>query len=693
MDKPELDEESVSSGTETSIRTSQETPDTPSPSHSAAGGLPEEEFRHDDLPPEGDYIRCMTLQPGSTTADPLVCTLHAVALDDLHVPEFEAISYVWGNPSRECPILCNGKRMLVTANLRDALCQVRQSGTESRNLWADSICINQQDTKERGRQVAIMSRIYSSAQSTMICLGGSGGTESSSSPAAAHARVAAEILEEADAMIHRTLQDLDREGRLGQADTFPYPDPDDALLRDPRWESVSALLEHSWFRRAWVVQEAALGQKVAVLWAGVTIEWVKIMRVVNWIVWRAPRIRITFKIRRAALHRRAFNIKRAREAVVFLPGQELVDLPSLLAVLAWARELNAADARDKIYAFLSLPTSTGPLPQMPTTYEKDPLAVYQVFICKYLRATGDLDALRFVEHRQSPPPEVISWVPRWDTGIYKKATASVRWDPAYCQIDHHHTNDHDASGQDAAVDEHGLHREDSSHCFSIQPGCKVLKVRGVLLDRVKRDFKKLKPGPDISTYVASLCRHLSKCSTGQIPPSGTTPDVDSRDDTISVGRSVLRTILMREYATTGQNPSETRAQQEMYLEYLQTRGHIDPSSSSGETASSRKSIELINGRIKKSIVGRRFVLLARGYYALAPEHVRKDDLCCIIFGTRSPFFIRKTELDGQYKLLGATYVSNPKKLDEYGYPHRLGDCQSCKDWVDLGLPEEDIFLC
>ena len=84
-----------------------------------------------------------------------------------------------------------------------------------------------------------------------------------------------------------------------------------------------------------------------------------------------------------------------------------------------------------------------------------------------------------------------------------------------------------------------------------------------------------------------------------------------------------------------------------------------------------------------------FIVLDRGYYGLAPSIVQEGDICCIIFGTRSPFILRKTGQARHYKLVGSVLVLS-KELDHNGYPKTIGEGQ---DWVEWGLEEEDIFLC
>lgn len=96
----------------------------------------------------------MVLQPGLGD-EPLVCTLHT---SNLHEVDYEAISYLWSTEVQDHDISCNDTIFKITPNLNEALRQVRRAEVR-RNLWVDSICINQKDLKEKGHQVAMMGLI------------------------------------------------------------------------------------------------------------------------------------------------------------------------------------------------------------------------------------------------------------------------------------------------------------------------------------------------------------------------------------------------------------------------------------------------------------------------------------------------------------------------------------------------------
>jgi hypothetical protein len=133
----------------------------------------------------------------------------------------------------------------------------------------------QNDDKEKGQQVALMGKIYEASDRTLICLGP--GTDRSERQ---HACDVKALIGEVNKMIENIVNDG---GFYGEWDRFPFPEAEDPLLKDLRWRSWEKLIHCPWFRRGWVVQEAALGRKALVLWTGVKIEWFNILQVHYWL--------------------------------------------------------------------------------------------------------------------------------------------------------------------------------------------------------------------------------------------------------------------------------------------------------------------------------------------------------------------------------------------------------------------------
>lgn len=124
---------------------------------------------------DNETIRLLTLAPGKLN-EPLKGRLDVFNADS--AGSYEPISYVWagpGPPNQRYEILiCDGddERLLELrgGSLFGALSRLRLAGQE-RCVWADQICINQDDVNERGQQIQFMNRIYKNASHVLVWLG------------------------------------------------------------------------------------------------------------------------------------------------------------------------------------------------------------------------------------------------------------------------------------------------------------------------------------------------------------------------------------------------------------------------------------------------------------------------------------------------------------------------------------------
>ncbi len=114
-----------------------------------------------------DTTRLITLQPG-LQHEPIRCTLTYAQQSEQ--PQYSALSYVWGTDKSDHAILVNNGVVFVKQNLDSCLRHLRHAEIPMQ-IWADAICINQGDARERGHQVGLMGGIYKDAQSVYIWLG------------------------------------------------------------------------------------------------------------------------------------------------------------------------------------------------------------------------------------------------------------------------------------------------------------------------------------------------------------------------------------------------------------------------------------------------------------------------------------------------------------------------------------------
>jgi hypothetical protein len=115
---------------------------------------------------EPDALRLVLLKPSNDLEGHLDCDLLSTTLsiceNDL-LDHYTALSYVWGDPSRRVLIKVAGRTLSITESLDTALRHLRDP-SRTRRIWADAICINQNDFEERNQQVRQMASVYAIAQ-------------------------------------------------------------------------------------------------------------------------------------------------------------------------------------------------------------------------------------------------------------------------------------------------------------------------------------------------------------------------------------------------------------------------------------------------------------------------------------------------------------------------------------------------
>jgi len=83
-------------------------------------------------------------------------------------PPFTAVSYTWGDDPKSEIIYVDDKPFMVRPNLWACLHCLRRGW---QLIWADAVCINQDDIAERNKQVRMMGRIYAEAAVVTAWLG------------------------------------------------------------------------------------------------------------------------------------------------------------------------------------------------------------------------------------------------------------------------------------------------------------------------------------------------------------------------------------------------------------------------------------------------------------------------------------------------------------------------------------------
>ncbi|KAG6363981.1 hypothetical protein INS49_009084 [Diaporthe citri] len=194
--------------------------------------------------------------------------------ENLDTAEFDALSYVWGDQATRMHINCNGKSATIGQSLHAALIEYRlrlrlgrgRDGDQIRGLWADAICINQNNEVEKTEQVRMMRDIYKAARFTIIWLGPleDGDVQAIQLTQLAYRRCSEHLRFE----LKGTRQDYRffKATRRGLPEPF-YPEGFVGMEFDPTWKTLFKILHHPWFSRIWIVQELLVSE-YAEMWRG-----------------------------------------------------------------------------------------------------------------------------------------------------------------------------------------------------------------------------------------------------------------------------------------------------------------------------------------------------------------------------------------------------------------------------------------
>jgi hypothetical protein len=111
---------------------------------------------YSDLKSDHREIRLLNIHSGPLNGE-LFCDLKPASLN--RDPNYHALSYCWGDGVERNEITINGHKLSITASLATALQYLRRVDSDV-VVWADAICINQSNVKERNSQVRMMGNIY-----------------------------------------------------------------------------------------------------------------------------------------------------------------------------------------------------------------------------------------------------------------------------------------------------------------------------------------------------------------------------------------------------------------------------------------------------------------------------------------------------------------------------------------------------
>ncbi|ORY05811.1 heterokaryon incompatibility protein-domain-containing protein [Clohesyomyces aquaticus] len=596
-------------------------------------------------------IRLLRLLPGRK-GDPVRCEMFPALLSK---PQpYEAISYVWGDPTITDQIQCDGGRINITANLQDVLVRLRYMD-KARILWADAICIDQGNTHEKSEQVGLMGLIYWNASRVNIWLG------KDEVQGVFSAAVAIALIKEIVALRESNLK---KHKVWNKVPRYTSKEVVESQEGQQAWEAVSQLFERPYFKRVWVVQEVGLADEATFYCGESTFSRLELDKFVDWLSYSGEVVLQFYHINLRQYHimNDFWKVTRGNTRLELGSDPTYKLTHNFMAVLDSVRGLHCTDPRDAIYAFLGHPSAfkislldSSPYMWYPRNfidrktvidadYDKElPELYYEVATSILLKYDLGPTMFHYVAHNaDSIDDDFPSWVPRWDVHGVPRGFR----------------DDEDINCKAS--------RETTHEPYQIEDICD-LKIRAVRIDAASFTFAF--PAADcfpmfnnIFIYrdntmrdrdlnpIEDLLKHFDAWNaTLPIPVSNT-----YRHDIISVSQTLTAGLV------DGLDPPQHLANFAAYR--LQKASVWGPDLSDFIKADLESQAEYGKAdqyfvELQSACSNRAFFCTKEGYIGLGPVIMEEGDQCWVPKGSSVPIVLRRVEEEEKrYKILGLAYI-------------------------------------
>ncbi|KAI0107265.1 heterokaryon incompatibility protein-domain-containing protein [Nemania sp. FL0031] len=595
---------------------------------------------------ENDQMRLLILEPGRGNTL-LECQLVRCSISDSI--RYEALSYAWGNTTSQHMMKCNGEMLSITENLESALKHLRHP-LARRVLWIDAICIDQEDAKERGHQVQLMSRIFSQAERVIVWLG-----EETSDVKGAFS-----VTPNRGYFLGPEGIALVAPERKPRSSTLDFTMDNAAVsLSDGDLLPLVRLLERPWFRRLWVLQEAALAKSVILHCGKRRVGWDQFSDTLNqlkskWIVFDS------------FTPEAAIGVETVLEIEKIRSGTE----QSLRYVLLGTYSAECRENKDKVYGVLSLGRDYNPkrrdsLDETDNTAVLEPdytISTYEAFL---RLATWGI--------RTYGAPDVLSCTSRTDIEPLSELQGLPSWVPDWTRLDNNmpfaryefcHVSQQEAIFVcDKPVILRGLNLE--------VPALYVDRITrvGCKSQSKKTPFGKLWEEDDDEPSKVMLRIHKWSDETARAI-YGTLAWIHDCEKLVSpthTGRASPGDSLKQIWKTltAGMNGKGQAASEEFYHHFQIYRDFLEAcvnvhSLGGSDMVVPRSRIDIF-GQVEAALhmwsSKRRFATTESGFMLLVPNQTLEGDIIVIVANSKVPHILRPRG-DGSYAVLGEAYLGS-----------------------------------
>ncbi|MCJ1433698.1 hypothetical protein MMC27_003062 [Xylographa pallens] len=564
-----------------------------------------------------NIIRLIQLAPGKPD-DPLAGFIELVELDK--VPTYVALSYAWEESEKPKILKTRCGSISITSSLHFALRNLRHPKADL-CIWADAICINQGDNKEKSSQVRLMGDIYSKAEGVIVDLG-------EKVPERNLISKGIELIR----MLARIPLDMYQRGKNNMIPPWDFEKHGLPQENDDAWQVFGAILACPWFLRVWVVQEFLLGKDVALSCNGLAIPW----KLISDALLRCRNHNISChcylplkdkneaypKINPPALlgMQAAFELMRKRNTASH--GR----LP-LLNLIESGRMLLATRSRDHMFAFLGLAADARNA-AFDADYQESLQSVVVRYAKEFVRVGRGPQIVHSAGsgHEESTFP---SWVPDWTNRA-----------PVF--LDVLPRNLYQAAGRS------------TSHMKVVDVG-NLLLVHGLIFDKISKvshckDDYTLRHETSFQPHLDLLEELDTILSDFIIYPTG--------EDLHDVYWRTLIGNMSQDPQFGGdilEAPHSHNEQYARWRDFVQKKAK-NPNWMDDDQLTQTQT-NLFGQLVGRMTNGSRFCVTEKGYVGFCDKKTQCGDITAIFLGCPVPFVIRKfNEREKEFKLIGKSYL-------------------------------------
>ncbi|CAO2653705.1 Nn.00g031160.m01.CDS01 [Neocucurbitaria sp. VM-36] len=366
-----------------------------------------ESYAYQPLDPR--QIRIFTLNPGDSES-PLSGDLLIISVDDDDLV-YDALSYMWGDPSPADVIYLAGRALPIAANLTIALHHLRYTH-KPLTIWIDAICINQDDTTERMLQIQLMRFIFTRANIVRIFINEPDVDERSEALSA--------LIHFSDASDHEV-------ETLGPNPGF--------------WDPVAKIFSNPYWNRAWIQQEVLNARQLSLHCARIIIPGASFKRFQLALrEWQYLTLYTSGALARQWVKHIMPFISSTSPAITDLAEYGTGNtFWGLLELLSKSGDLTMTDPRDRVYALMHLAEDYEE-DGIKVDYTKDEVEILIEAVVYHIRKARNIDFLRESSlhegqcsiHVQEECPRLPSWLPRTWLGCQRYTNVEQREDEPEC---------------------------------------------------------------------------------------------------------------------------------------------------------------------------------------------------------------------------------------------------------------------